>query len=181
MDKNPGLLAQAIRLADRLEEVRALRSDAGTLLLDRYDEHNRLELGPDKVVIYTYGALHEGVIPVAVRDSDLVLSARNLFRDPHGVSLEMREQNGRDRAVRINVLAQPGAVDFVRAQAAAITATLPLPLRKGQACVLNVAVGCGGGRHRAVVLGETLSLILEDLGTPTYVEHLHIFRPVVAR
>lgn len=123
------------------------------------------------VVLQSFGYLHEQGVPRAVADHrpHLVLDVRDLWRDP-----AMRELTGLDQKIRKRVLDQPGAVQYLDAQAAAIAHLVSThPIR--------VAIGCAGGRHRSVVAVEQLALILQLEGHTVEVEHLHIHLPVIER
>ncbi|MFE3781932.1 ATPase [Amycolatopsis sp. NPDC059090] len=134
-----------------------------------------------QVVITSFGYLHAGPRARAYETPMLTLDVRELFRDPH-LRPELRELTGRDDAIRANVLDQPGAIEFVRAQAAAVAALVPGLTRVGpQARVAEVAVGCAGGRHRSVVIAEALALVLQAQGIGSDVQHRDIRRPVVLR
>ncbi len=129
-----------------------------------------------RVVVESFGYLHGPASSLVTEAPHLVLDLRTLFRDPH-VTPELRYSTGRDDAVRANVLDQPGAIEYLRAQAAAIAALVPAATPD----VVTVAVGCAGGRHRSVVAAEALALLLTDTGIGTEVYHRDIRRPVVQR
>ncbi|MFI5611330.1 ATPase [Amycolatopsis sp. NPDC051903] len=134
-----------------------------------------------KVVIRSFGYLHGVPRDVAIVPTQLVIDVRELFRDPH-MRPEFRELTGRDDVIRANVLDQPGAIEFIRAQAAAIATLVPgMSARQPNPLVVNVAVGCAGGRHRSVVIAEALAVLLHQQGIGSDVRHLDIRRPVVQR
>ncbi|MFD3719890.1 hypothetical protein [Streptomyces sp. NPDC058674] len=87
----------------------------------------------------------------------------------------MRQMNGRDPDVIETVLSTPGIPAPVAATVQAARAFLAGP----SAGPLRSAAGCVGGRHRSVVVADTLAAALADLD-PAPV-HLHIDRPVVPR
>jgi RNase adaptor protein for sRNA GlmZ degradation len=136
--------------------------------------------GPLRVMLKSFGHLHEPVYPGQSATTDhkhLVLDVRNLFADPY-LKPELREMTGRDDAIRRNVLAQPGAVPYVIAYAEAIAATVA-PAQPG---MVDVAIGCAGGRHRSVVIAEALYLVLANgYGIAAEIHHRDIHRPVVRR
>lgn len=138
--------------------------------------------GLTKVVVYSFGYLHETGVParLAGDSPELVADVRSLFRDPHH-DPAFRQLTGQDDAVRARVLDQPGAIEFTRMQAAAVASLIPGVDRATQPKLLRVAFGCAGGRHRSVVLAEALALLLNGQGIGTEVIHLHIRRPVVNR
>ncbi|MBB5852516.1 RNase adapter RapZ [Amycolatopsis umgeniensis] len=129
-----------------------------------------------EVMIESFGYLHGPPRPLVTDTPALMIDLRRLFRDPH-VSPALRYRTGRDDAVRANVLDQPGAMEFLHGQAAAIAALVP----SVSPDVVTVAVGCAGGRHRSVVIAEALALLLSGDGISTEVFHRDIRRPVVRR
>jgi UPF0042 nucleotide-binding protein len=138
--------------------------------------------GLTKVVAYSFGYLHEDGVPAGLAgDSpEFVVDVRGLFRDPHH-DPAFRQLTGRDDAVRARVLDQPGAIEFIGRQTAAVASLIPGVDRAVQPKLLRIAFGCAGGRHRSVVLAEAVAQLLNGLGIGTEVVHLHIRRPVVHR
>lgn len=123
------------------------------------------------IVFTSFGYLHGG--PPA--DSDLVLDARHLIRDPH-VDPALRQLTGRDYMVMRAVMDTPGAtalVDFLQ-QAAELADV-------GGRADIRVAVGCQGGRHRSVVLVESAADAVADNDFLVRVIHRDIDKPVVVR
>lgn len=129
-----------------------------------------------KVMIESFGYLHGPPRPLVTDTPHLTIDLRRLFRDPH-VTPALRYSTGRDDAVRANVLDQPGALEFLHGQSAAIAALVPSLTPN----VVVVAVGCAGGRHRSVVIAEALALLLAGDGISVEVFHRDIRRPVVRR
>ncbi|RZQ64453.1 hypothetical protein EWH70_09510 [Amycolatopsis suaedae] len=128
---------------------------------------------PVRFRVESFGYLH-GQAPGA----DVVADVRHSLKDPH-VSPELRELTGRDTAVRLNVLAQPGAPELVRALAAAALALRPSAEARG--VLVHLAIGCQGGRHRSVVLADAIATALFLAGYGVHVVHTHLSRPVVDR
>jgi UPF0042 nucleotide-binding protein len=89
-------------------------------------------------------------IPEAHRTPDLTVDLRRLFRDPLR-NERLRELDGRHPDVIEHVHATPGFSGYIRALYDAL-----VPLRGYDADRLIVAIGCGGGRHRAVVAGADM-------------------------
>jgi UPF0042 nucleotide-binding protein len=136
-----------------------------------------------QVALESFGFLHEAVASSGlVRERpQLVVDVRDLFRDPHH-DPAARQLTGRDDAIRARVLDQPGAIEYVQAQAAAIASLVPAAsAERPSARVIKIAVGCAGGRHRSVVIAESMSLLLNQHGIGNHVSHRDIRRPVVSR
>lgn len=125
------------------------------------------------VVITSFGYLHDPA-PAA----DITVDVRRHLRDPH-VDPTFRELTGTDSAVWDRVLSTPGAVDLVAGITAAVVALMPAARIDGR--LVRVAVGCAGGRHRSVVLAESICDRLGVSGWEAEVEHRDIHRPVVNR
>lgn len=122
------------------------------------------------IEITSFGYLH-GEPPKA----DLVLDARHLIRDPH-VDPALRELTGRDTEVIQAVMSTPGAealADFI-CQAA-------IAADEGEDSWTRLAIGCQGGRHRSVVLADTVADTLGKDGLYVQIYHRDIDQPVVER
>ncbi len=139
------------------------------------------EAAPLRVTLKSFGYLHlhkkaqRG--QSAPEHRHMTLDVRSLFADPY-LQPELREMTGRDDAIRANVLRQPGAQAYVIAHAEAIAATAT----PAQPNLVDVAIGCAGGRHRSVVIAEALYLVLaRGYGIAAEVRHLDIHRPVIRR
>jgi RNase adaptor protein for sRNA GlmZ degradation len=147
-----------------------------------YPEMNIPHGGLFKVVVYSFGYLHEAGIPGRITGErpEFVVDVRNLFRDPH-CDPSFRQLTGRDDAVRARVLDQAGAIEFVQMQAATVASLIPSVERATQRRLLRVAIGCAGGRHRSVVLAESLAILLNQRDIGAEITHVHIRRPVVNR
>jgi UPF0042 nucleotide-binding protein len=130
------------------------------------------------VLLMSFGYLHPH--PSELDGAQFTIDVRGEFRDPHH-DPAFRELTGRDDAVRARVLAQPGAWEFAEAQAAAIATLVPAASTATPPRVIKAAFGCAGGRHRSVVLADTVALLLGQQGIASEIRHLHIARPVVNR
>jgi len=113
---------------------------------------------------YKYG------LPV---DADLVADCRFL-PNPHWVD-ELRAHTGRDGPVRDYVLGSPGAADFLR-QYAALLRTVEAGYEREGKRWLTLAVGCTGGKHRSVAMGEALGEVLAADGVDVRVVHRDLGR-----
>jgi UPF0042 nucleotide-binding protein len=113
---------------------------------------------------YKYG------LPV---DADLVVDCRFL-PNPHWVP-ELRPRTGRDPEVRAYVLGQPGAAEFLD-QYDELLGLLTDGYRREGKRFVTLAVGCTGGKHRSVVLGEELATRLRGHGADVQVVHRDLGR-----
>jgi RNase adaptor protein for sRNA GlmZ degradation len=125
----------------------------------------------EDVFIVSFGYLH-GDPPGA----DITLDLREVLRDPH-VSPEMRELTGLSTVVQDHVMNTPGAVPITKKLCNLVRAYLPPKLDAGNK--VSVAVGCGGGRHRSVVIANWLADYLRMHGVQSSVSHRDMHRPVV--
>ncbi|GAA3715184.1 RNase adapter RapZ [Gordonia hankookensis] len=102
-------------------------------------------------------------------DSDLVADARFL-PNPYWVP-ELREQNGRDDAVRDYVLGQDGAGHFVDLYLEILDIVSAGYLREGKR-YMTISIGCTGGKHRSVAISEEIGARLRAMtdrtGAPSY-------------
>jgi UPF0042 nucleotide-binding protein len=106
-------------------------------------------------------------------DVDLVFDCRFL-PNPHWVEA-LRPLTGRDAPVREFVLSQPGTREFLDELDGLFGLLLPGYEREGKA-YLSIGVGCTGGRHRSVVIGEQLADRLRRRGYRTTTHHRDIAR-----
>lgn len=128
---------------------------------------------PGEVVVTSFGYLHAPAPP-----ADIVVDVRHHLRDPH-VDPTFRELTGQDAAVWHRVLGTPGATGLVDGLTVAVRALLPAARTAGR--LITVAIGCAGGRHRSVVLADSLAERLAMAGVGAEAEHRDIDRPVVRR
>ena len=105
--------------------------------------------------------------------TDLLFDVRFLS-NPHFVP-GLREQTGQDEAVQEYLLRQPDFEEVVGRLADLLLYLLPRYRRENRSYV-SVAVGCTGGRHRSVAVGERLRSKLEDGGWPARLIHRDIGR-----
>lgn len=125
------------------------------------------------VHVTSFGYLH-GQAPTA----DITVDVRDHLRDPH-VDPGFRELTGLDPAVTERVLGTSGADELVDAIAAAVAAVAPAARLNGR--LVQVAIGCSGGRHRSVVLADSVAARVTLFGWTAEVEHRDINKPVVRR
>ena len=106
-------------------------------------------------------------------DVDLVFDCRFL-PNPHWVE-ELRPLTGRDEPVRDYVLGQRETGEFLRKLDDLLGFLLPNFVKEGKS-YLSIAVGCTGGRHRSVVLGDEVARMLTARGFRPTVQHRDIDR-----
>jgi UPF0042 nucleotide-binding protein len=106
-------------------------------------------------------------------DADMVADCRFL-PNPHWVP-ELAPLTGQDRPVREYVLGQPGAADFLDAYVKAVRIALAGYDRAGRHFVV-LAVGCTGGKHRSVVMGEEIAARLSGSWSGIQVSHRDLGR-----
>jgi RNase adaptor protein for sRNA GlmZ degradation len=124
------------------------------------------------IEIVTYGTKHEKPEPERL---DVIFPLGHRFKDPAGISDELRYSNGLDPKVIDSVMRQEGAWPFIYS---ATTYIIGETRRVGS---LRVGVSCRGGRHRSVVMGNGLAHELRALwaGLVVAVEHRDIAEPVL--
>jgi UPF0042 nucleotide-binding protein len=106
-------------------------------------------------------------------DADLVLDVRFL-PNPHWVE-ELRPLPGTDQRIREYVMTRQATRDFLERFDEMLEVLIPGYLTEGKR-YLTVAIGCTGGRHRSVVVGEEIAEMLRRRGLPVAVEHRDIDR-----
>jgi UPF0042 nucleotide-binding protein len=106
-------------------------------------------------------------------DADLVFDVRFL-RNPHYVP-QLKPKPGTDPTVRAYVLSDAETQEFLEIIRNFLAYLLPRYEREGKA-YLTVAIGCTGGRHRSVVLGEALERWFAERGYRVTVEHRDLAR-----
>lgn len=108
----------------------------------------------------------------APQDADLVFDVRFL-KNPYFVE-DLRPLSGQDEPVCRYVLSDPDAGGFLDHVLPLLRYCMPRFRAEGKS-YLTIAVGCTGGRHRSVVLAETIaSRLSEDLGLSVEAVHRDI-------
>jgi UPF0042 nucleotide-binding protein len=105
--------------------------------------------------------------------TDLLFDVRFLS-NPHFVP-GLREQTGQDAGVQEYLERQPDFEETVSRIADLLLFLLPRYRRENRS-YLSVAIGCTGGRHRSVAVGERLRTALESGGWPARLIHRDIAR-----
>ena len=101
-------------------------------------------------------------------EADWVLDVRFL-PNPFYVPT-LKELTGRNKKVREYVLSKPEAGKFASRVTGLILDLIPSYIKEGK-YHLTVAFGCTGGRHRSVVIAETVAERLEEIGRLAAVKH----------
>lgn len=104
-------------------------------------------------------------------DADLVFDVRFL-PNPHFVP-RLREFTGKDAKVRRYIRSFPQTGEFLRRIDGLLTYLIPHYIREGKS-YLTIAFGCTGGRHRSVMMSESIKKSLEKRGLPAKVVHCDI-------
>jgi UPF0042 nucleotide-binding protein len=113
--------------------------------------------GPEQLSIQVISFGFKFGVPL---ESDLVFDVRfmeNPFYRP-----ELREHSGETEAVRGFVLGQPITRDFLAHLDSFFATVIPAYLSEGKTR-LTIAIGCTGGFHRSVAIGEALAVQLDKL------------------
>ena len=107
------------------------------------------------------------------RGLDMVFDCRFLA-NPHWQA-ELRDSDGRDRAVTDYIQADPGFAEFFQKLQELILLLLPAHLNEGKAH-LAIGFGCTGGQHRSVAVAEKLGNVLAQAGWPVSKRHRELER-----
>jgi RNase adapter protein RapZ len=125
------------------------------------DGHRRAEM---VVTLLSFGFKHG--LP---EDADLVFDVRFL-PNPHFVD-SLRRLTGRDRAVVRFMHKHDETREFIERLTSFLEFSLPQYVKEGKA-YLTVAIGCTGGRHRSVMIAESLKRSLAKVpGVRLRVKH----------
>ena len=118
------------------------------------------------ITVLSFGFKHG--IPL---DADLVFDVRFLA-NPHYVA-KLRPYDGNEEAVRNYVLSDPLTEPLMEKFFDLVEFSIPQYAKEGKA-YLTIAIGCTGGRHRSVVMGNELAHFLRNLNYQVIVEHRDI-------
>ena len=128
--------------------------------------------GPDRdelrVTVISFG--FKNGLPI---DADLVFDVRFL-PNPHWVP-ELRPQTGLSTAVSTYVLSQSGAQEFVD-QLVALFATMRVGYAREGKRLVELAVGCTGGKHRSTAIAGEIGRRLRREGVKVQVMHRDLGR-----
>jgi UPF0042 nucleotide-binding protein len=104
-------------------------------------------------------------------DADLVFDVRFL-PNPHFVP-RLRRFTGKDPKVRRYIQSFPQTAEFLRRIEGLLTYLIPHYIREGKS-YLTIAFGCTGGKHRSVMLAESMKKALEKRSLSAKVVHRDI-------
>jgi UPF0042 nucleotide-binding protein len=104
-------------------------------------------------------------------DADLVFDVRFL-QNPHFVP-RLRKYTGQDPKVRSYIRSFPQTGEFLKRIEGLLVYLMPHYIGEGKS-YLTIAFGCTGGRHRSVMLAESVSEALAKRGYSTKVVHRDI-------
>ena len=104
-------------------------------------------------------------------DADLVFDVRFL-PNPHFVP-RLRRFTGKDPAVRRYIRSFPQTGEFLRRIEGLLVYLMPHYVEEGKS-YLTIAFGCTGGKHRSVMLAESVKKSLETRGYSAKVSHRDI-------
>jgi RNase adapter protein RapZ len=104
-------------------------------------------------------------------DADLVFDVRFL-PNPHFVP-GLRRFTGKDPKVRRYIRSFPQTAEFLKRIEGLLAYLIPHYIREGKS-YLTIAIGCTGGKHRSVMLGEAIKKALEKHAYSAKVVHRDI-------
>jgi UPF0042 nucleotide-binding protein len=177
-DQNDGVESAIARERVLLDDVRDMAQatiDTTDLAFKQLRERIIAALGaqpgPDQLSLQVISFGFKYGVPL---ESDLVFDVRfmeNPFYRP-----ELREHSGETPAVREFVLGQPITEQFLAHLDAFFSTVIPAYLAEGKTR-LTISIGCTGGFHRSVAIGEALAVQLDklDMG-PVTVWHRELER-----
>ncbi|MGQ0568395.1 MAG: RNase adapter RapZ [Armatimonadota bacterium] len=138
--------------------VKELRDEIASTYL-----HGRPQARQMEISIVTFG--YKYGIPI---DADLMFDVRFL-PNPH-YQTALRALPGSDSRVKKFVMSQPETHEFLERLYDFADYLLPRFVGEGKSH-LTIGLGCTGGRHRSVVLGEVLARHLRGLGYRVRIRH----------
>jgi RNase adapter protein RapZ len=104
-------------------------------------------------------------------DADLVFDVRFL-PNPHFVP-RLRRFTGKDPKVRRYIRSFPQTAEFLKRIEGLLVYLIPHYIQEGKS-YLTIAIGCTGGKHRSVMLGEAIKKALEKHSYSAKVVHRDI-------
>lgn len=167
-------ISQAIKEErKRLEEIRGaadLIIDTSFLrpaqLKERIREYFKEDLEPLTITLLSFG--YQRGVPL---EADLLWDVRFL-PNPY-YEEELKDLSGLDQKVKLFVLQSDITQAFIKHIMDFLRFSLPLYTKEGKVH-LAIGIGCTGGRHRSVVIGDELGRILKEEGYKVIVYHRDI-------
>src|ERR1700741_3660334 len=153
-----GIAAERWMLAP-LRAVADLVIDTSTLSVPALRESIERAFGDETVAQTSVTVESFGYKYGLPMDADTVMDVRFL-PNPHWVD-ELRRHTGQHPAVREYVLGQPGAAEFLDTYHRLLDVVIEGYRREGKR-YMTVAIGCTGGKHPSVAVGEALAVRLQD-------------------
>ena len=156
------------------EMLRAIREIADRIIdTGAFSVHELREALRDLLEAPAHGSMTVSIVSFGHKhglptDADLAFDCRFL-PNPFFVE-ELRHRIGTDAEVAAYVLERVEAQEFLRLLMALLEFSIPRYQREGKS-YLTIALGCTGGRHRSVVLGEELRRRLQALGHRVLLRH----------
>ena len=109
-------------------------------------------------------------IPVT---SDLVFDVR-FIKNPYYIS-DLKHQTGKDEAVKEFVLGDKNCKIFLGKLEEMLLFLIPLYKNEGKE-LLEIGIGCTGGKHRSVAIASEIANILKEKGVNVSLEHRDILK-----
>ncbi|UTW55231.1 RNase adapter RapZ [Kordiimonas sp. SCSIO 12610] len=168
-------------LRQAIKEERQLMSELRLALDGIIDTSNRSSTDTRRVVVERFSDKAEKSMVITTtsfgfskgvpRDVDLIFDVRFL-RNPHYVP-ELKKMTGQDEAVANYVRADEGFAEFVSKVQDMVEFLLPRYEVEGKS-YLTIAFGCTGGKHRSVMMAETMARLITKEGRKTNIYHRDI-------
>ena len=163
-DQNDGVQSAIMRERVMLDEIRDMAQttiDTSDLAFKQLRERIIMALGeqhgPEQLSLQVLTVGFKYGVPL---EADLVFDVR--FMENPLYRPELREHSGQTEAVREFVLGQPITEQFLAHLDGFFATVIPAYLAEGKTR-LTIAIGCTGGFHRSVAIGEALAKQLEAL------------------
>ena len=159
-------LARIKNLADDVIDTSATTiADIKDILIQKFAKTRPQRI---QVAVLSFGYKHG--IPL---NSDMVLDARFL-PNPFYID-ELREKTGRSRPVKEYVLESKETKRFLERIFSLFGYLMPKFVAEGKTH-LTISIGCTGGKHRSVVLADTLKDFLKEQKYSVKVTHRDIYK-----
>lgn len=168
-------------LRQAIKEERQLMAELRLALDGIIDTSNRTGAGTRRVIVERFSEQTESSLVITTssfgfskgvpRDVDMVFDVRFL-RNPHYVDT-LKPLTGQDDAVANYVRADEGFAEFVSKVSELIDFLLPRYHAEGKS-YFTLAFGCTGGKHRSVMMAETIGEIMKQKGLKTNIYHRDI-------